>query len=351
MNGDHADPSGRQAPSGRGRLGLLPVGWALALTIIVALLMLTGATLIGGVLLGFREIKREPQVSAGTLFDLLKVSFALIAGAGGLVALVMAYRRQRLAEYAHELDQSTEDRERTRIFNERFSSAAGQLGHEQAAVRLAGVYAMAALADDWQAHRQTCIDVLCAYLRMAYPTAPADTSPEYVGWLHSREIRHTVIRVITAHLRDDAAVSWCGHDFDFTGTVFDGGDFTRAKFTGGTVIFERAKFPSGEVAFHDASFAGGVVGFWAAEFQGGRVYFPDATFCGGTVSFEEAKFVAGLVCFDRAKFVGGRVHFRAAEFDGGEVNFLDIMDWSRPPEFDTEQQPTGVLITHHPDTV
>jgi hypothetical protein len=53
-----------------------------------------------------------------------------------------------------------------RLFNERFTTAAGQLGSETPAVRLAGVYAMAGLADDWTDQRQTCIDVLCAYLRL-----------------------------------------------------------------------------------------------------------------------------------------------------------------------------------------
>jgi hypothetical protein len=32
-------------------------------------------------------------------------------------------------------------------------------------VRLAGVYEMARLADDWADQRQTCVDVLCACLR------------------------------------------------------------------------------------------------------------------------------------------------------------------------------------------
>ena len=49
----------------------------------------------------------------------------------------------------------------------RYQDAASQLGHEKAAVRLAGVYAMAGLADDWRAQRQQCVDVLCAYLRMS----------------------------------------------------------------------------------------------------------------------------------------------------------------------------------------
>jgi hypothetical protein len=30
------------------------------------------------------------------------------------------------------------------------------------------VYALAGLADDWPENRQTCVDVLCAYLRMPY---------------------------------------------------------------------------------------------------------------------------------------------------------------------------------------
>ena len=50
----------------------------------------------------------------------------------------------------------------------RYGEAAAQLGHGNAAIRLAGVYAMAQLADDWADPdaRQQCVAVLCAYLRM-----------------------------------------------------------------------------------------------------------------------------------------------------------------------------------------
>ena len=72
----------------------------------------------------------------------------------------MAYRRQKIteADSAHD---------RTRVFNERFTAIATQLGDAQPAVRLAGVHAMAGLADDWKQNRQTCVAVLCAYLRSA----------------------------------------------------------------------------------------------------------------------------------------------------------------------------------------
>ena len=94
--------------------------------------------------------------------------------------------------------------QRTRTLNERFATAAEQLGSDKpAAVRLAGVYAMAGLADDWEENRQTCVDVLCAYLRMPYEPDPGQDAPEpqRLDFQALREVRHTVIRVITAHLK------------------------------------------------------------------------------------------------------------------------------------------------------
>src|SRR6516162_7027725 len=108
-------------------------------------------------------------------------------------------------------------------------TVAGQLGSDKpAAVRLAGVYAMAGLADDWEKNRQTCVDVLCGYLRMPYESDPGQDAPEpeRLGYRASREVRHTIIRLITAHLKDGAAVSCQGRNFDFTGVVLDGGDFS-----------------------------------------------------------------------------------------------------------------------------
>src|SRR5215831_17488696 len=47
---------------------------------------------------------------------------------------------------------------------------------------------------------------------------------------NDREVRWTIVRVIRDHLTKDAPVSWRGHDFDFTGAVFDCGDFSKAVF-------------------------------------------------------------------------------------------------------------------------
>ena len=264
-----------------------------------------------------------------------------------------------LAAQREQLDRTLAE-QRTRTLNERFVTAAGQLGDDKpAAVRLAGVYATAGLADDWSENRQTCVDVLCAYLRMPYEPDPGDEvpGPERLAFRASREVRHTVIRVISAHLKDGAEVSWQGLNFDFTGAVFDGGDFSRARFSDGTVSFRGAKFSDRAVTFMMARFSGGHVWFSDAEFCAGTVSFDFAEFSGSTVSFTGAEFSGGLVLFRRATFSGARVYFSGARsladgaavagarFSGGTVDFSDPKDWSVPPVFPwTGTPPPGVKL-------
>jgi hypothetical protein len=132
-----------------------------------------------------------------------------------------------LGHQREQLDRTLAE-QRTRTLNERFATAAEQLGnYNKPAVRLARVYAMAGLADDWEENRQTCVDVLCAYLRMPYEPDPGQDAPQpqRSAFRANREVRHSAIRVIAAHLKKDVAVPWQGLNFDLTGVVFDGGDF------------------------------------------------------------------------------------------------------------------------------
>jgi len=71
---------------------------------------------------------------------------------------------------------------------------------------------------------------MLSYLRMPYKPDPGPGADEekLLDFQASREVRHTVIRVITAHLQDGAAISWQGLNFDFTGADFDGGSFAQA---------------------------------------------------------------------------------------------------------------------------
>jgi hypothetical protein len=276
-----------------------------------------------------------------------------------------------LTEQSKQLDRTLAE-QRTRTLSERFATAAGQLGSDKPpAVQLAGVYAMAGLADDWPENRQTCVDVLCGYLRMPYEPEAGQNAlgPERLAFRASREVRHTVIRVITAHLRADAVVSWQGLNFDFTGVVFDGGDFDSAQFSGGTVSFHGAEFSGGAVHFGRAVFSGGAVdfggavfssgtvSFFAVRFSGGTVYFGDADFVDGTVYFIGAGFSGGTVSFHGAEFSGGAVDFTGAEFSGGAVDFFGARfsgaavdfrgtgDWSCPPAFPwTDTPPPGVKL-------
>ena len=319
MEKNHIKRFGQRGPHRRndpGRLRLWPIGWALAACCVAAGMALAGLTWLAWALLRKPKLPHSSTISLHDAIGVLQLVFASVAGAGALVALVVAYRRQKVAETEAAHDG-------TRVLNERFTTIAAQLGDDQAAVRLAGVHAMAGLADDWEENRQTCIDVLCAYLRMPYEPEPGDEAPsaERLAFRGIREVRHTVIRVIAAHLGPEAVVSWQGLNFDFTGVTFDGGDFSGARFSGGEVSFSCAKFSGGEVNFSVAAFSGSWVNFRGALFSGGEVNFSGAAFSGGGVNFSCARFSGGTVRFNRAAFSGAEVSFNWATFSGGTVRF------------------------------
>jgi hypothetical protein len=247
--------------------------------------------------------------------DVIKITITVAGFVGAVLVGVYGYRKQRLVEG----DARRADAEQ---LAQRYTTAASQLGHEKAAVRLAGVYAIARLADDWIEQRQVCIDVLCAYLRMPYEPDPASEKHRE----GEREVRYTIIRLIRDHLREpNAPTTWCGRDLDFTNATFDGGDFGGAKFAGGKVSFDGAKFAGGDVFFRMAKFVGAAVSFNGAKFTGGTVSFNEARYSGGTVSFDGAEFIGGAVSFNEAKFTGGTVSFDdVIIFPGGKVSFLGV---------------------------
>ena len=171
------------------------IGYALAVSFAVAAAGLAALWQAALVLLNHPHLPHAQLISLHDTVGVAQLVFASVAGAGALVALVVAYRRQRLAETTADLDRNrweeTAAHDRTRLLNERFTTIAGQLGDDQAAVRLAGVHAMAGLADDWEENRQTCVDVLCAYLRMPYGREPGGTAQaaEQLAFSGNREVR------------------------------------------------------------------------------------------------------------------------------------------------------------------
>jgi uncharacterized protein YjbI with pentapeptide repeats len=307
------------------------IGYALAACFIVAVAGLTALWAVALVLLHHPALPHRHHISVHDSVGVAQLVFASVAGAGALVALVVAYRRQRVAEVATVADkthwEATAASDRLRVFNERFTAIAAQLGEDKPEVRLAGVHAMAGLADDWTENQQTCIDVLCACLRLPDDPDPGDDAePEKrYAYRANREVRLTIIRLICRHLRPemDPAKSWQGRNFDFTGAVFpDGSTFAEARFSKpGKVRFTGARFASGEVFFEGAEFSGADVDFSGAEFSGSTVSFLNTTFSGGTVYFHNAVFSGGMVSFSGAKFSGSNVSFSEAVFSGCTVSF------------------------------
>ncbi|WP_067678595.1 pentapeptide repeat-containing protein [Nocardia miyunensis] len=279
--------------------------------------------------------------------DLTKIALSVAAGVGGAVALVVAYRKQR-------------DGERGR-FVELFGAAARQLGDADVAVRIAGVYAMAGVADEFSAssRRQQCVDVLCGYLRLPYePESGADhlvqrteTVEEagvkrelrYQLRQNDREVRRAVVDVIVAHVRASAEVSWSQCNFDFSGAVLEDSDFRYAVFAGEQTYFARAVF-TGERAttFEHARFLGQYISFRSCVFRGGTTLFRDAEFApaeragaeipGARIRFEGAVFDSP-VSFDRAVFRGPAVIFGDVTFSGERTSFAETVFRTERTEF------------------
>ncbi|MBF6302060.1 pentapeptide repeat-containing protein [Nocardia amamiensis] len=268
--------------------------------------------------------------------DVTRLALTVVAGVGGVVALVIAYRRQR------DLEQSR--------FVERFGAAAAQLGATDVAVRIAGVYAMAGVADESDGQRrQQCIDVLCGYLRLPYtpdlggnhqtkrvqkrPIGADDGEDEnhFEYRQNDREVRATIVRVIADHLRADAEYNWSASNFDFRTAHLENADFSSSTFAGvarfggatftGATTFNFVTF-DGNADFHSATFSGATE-FRLASFSD-EADFREATFT-GAASFAKARF-ARVVSFDQCVFASTAmfdgacftsiVRFRRATFTG-----------------------------------
>jgi hypothetical protein len=300
-------------PSARGRL------WSI--WIAIPLVLIVGAFTALGVSAGIWLAFGRPGLAveawdAQAELDTVRLALLVVGGVGGVIALIVAYRRQRVTEAAN-------DRDSERALHDRFLAAAAQLGHDAASVRLAAVYALARLADDWYSERQTCLDLLCAYLRLPY-----EPLPDNRGWRDGeREVRLSIIGLIRDHLRRNPRdpQSWQGSSFDFTGAIFDGGDFSGAHFSGGEVNFTGARFVSGTIRFDEVKFTAGKIRYNRALFEGATVNFTRATFSGSIVDFSQANFRSGVVLFDMGTFNGGNVRFTDARFAGSTVRF----DWAR----------------------
>lgn len=255
--------------------------------------------------------------------DVVQIVLAVMAGLGAVLLGVYAYRRQRLQEVASARDDQAQ-------FLERYNAATSQLADDKAAARLAGIYAMARLADDWPDQRQQCVDVLCAYLRM--PPAAVDGD---------NEARTTIARVIVDHLRkDNPGVSWSGLDFNFDRAQFHNLDMSRVVFNGHKVTFQGAEFSGSttfenavfdtDLYFDDATFTGSHLTFTSATFQGAESSFLRTTFNSGSTFFILTKFAGNRTSFILTTFKSDALTFQGSRFDGPHTLFLGATFYSDP---------------------
>lgn len=282
--------------------------------LVLALLVAAGS---GAALLwsfGWPDLPSTSAFDTGQLLDLLRIVLTVVAGLGGVVLLAVNTRKQRVTEAEHGLAAQRAERERVQGFNERFGTAAEQLAHESAAVRLAGVYAMAGLADDWIDQRQVCVDVLCGYLRVQ--TAGDD------------HVREAILRVIRDRV---GASTWQELDFDFTGMDFEDADFGGLRFDG-TVVFDGVLFSGELTSFRGAKFRGtlschgtffqaNTTTFAGTRFTRARVEFVGAEFTGTVLDFSAAELAGHVVDFYRCSFALDRLNFSQLDLENGDLRF------------------------------
>ncbi|WP_189208194.1 pentapeptide repeat-containing protein, partial [Couchioplanes azureus] len=296
------------------------------------------------------------------------------AAAGAAAALLLAVRRQLLSEHTHDLElrkhehtqaaqAHTERDAAERRVTDLYTKAAEQLGHPEAAVRLAGLYALERVAQSNPYQRQTIVNVLCAYLRMPYsppvvvesqtapppltdlPLTPSKPSAAARDPHQELQVRLTAQRILTTHLKppsdtvtdpgsasslrgdlyfggailkpDPDQLFWPGIDLDLTGAVLVDWNFVRCHLL--YAIFNKATF-IGDADFHQATFLRDAY-FWEATFTG-SAYFLETTFT-GSAEFQEATFT-GRAGFSRATFADGASFHRAAFTRGANFRKADF---------------------------
>lgn len=148
---------GKDLPGDPGLRGI--AAWPLPVTLLLVLVL--GSAVVAGAYWLLALLAPIDESSGLTAAQRLTAAFATATALGAMAALVINIRKQDLAEQAAR-------REIASAFTERFRAAASQLGGVSPAERLAGVYAMAALADEYPRRSQQCVDVLCGYLRLPF---------------------------------------------------------------------------------------------------------------------------------------------------------------------------------------
>lgn len=280
----------------------------------------------------------------GNRLEQVKTILTTIGGIGGVGYLVIKYR-ERSASERGEAD-------------EKLLHAVQQLGDSSAQVRIAGVYALANVADTYgDSYTQRVVDILCGYLRidrtcegLKEDSSTNDRSPSFIDG----PVESTILSVLANHLRPSHQKfhQWTSCNLnlhgatltetvDFSNTHIGEIDARDTKFR--AAFFEHVIF-HGKASFENSIFTN-VANFKCANFKD-EVDFSDASFeqhvdLSGN-SDEERSIFVGEVKFENTTFFGGASFcyanfnlnsYRKATFFGDvkfkQVNFNQCANFER----------------------
>jgi uncharacterized protein YjbI with pentapeptide repeats len=256
--------------------------------------------------------------------DAIRTGLSVGAATGGAFALLLAVRRQWLHEraQAHQEDvaTATEFDAAERRITDLYAKAVDQLGSDKASVRLGGLYALERLAQDNSTHRQTIVNVVCAYLRMPYqPDGGLDSREE-------RQVRLAAQRILAEHLRPSDPRSVTAPEGQLRSARF--WEDIRLDLTGATLInFDLSEARVAEATFYQATFIE-AANFNRTTFTSAANFACAAFHLGGY--FQRTTFADGVYFGDTSFTL--TAYFRGATFIG-DVRFGNAT-FTRPPGFD-----------------
>ncbi|MGN8131513.1 hypothetical protein [Paenarthrobacter sp. 22069] len=216
-----------------------------------------------------------------------------------------------------------------RELHARYGRAAEQLAHSEVAVRLAGVYATAALADDWNFHAdedqgQACIDLLCSYFRI--------TAGDEGRRNLDVPVREAIWSTIMSRLASDVPGSKSWAKVKFNLRQLDEGpsqlpplflgeghlDLTGSRFTGGLLLMGGEQ-RGGSVILCDALVDKGeiLVGRYRIFAGELRIGF-NADSAKHILKLVEVELEGGALLLDKGT---QHVQFIGCVFRGGEIDF------------------------------
>ncbi|MCJ0949942.1 pentapeptide repeat-containing protein [Rhodococcus sp. ARC_M8] len=209
--------------------------------------VLGGAGVLGAGVLTFRSAHNTRISAEKTAADQLAHAATELEHAQSVAAEEKARHERQFEDQRQQAELSraeqaktferTYQREVIRDLRSRYTTCAEQLAHESAAIRLAGVYALASLADDWQLQnerdeKQVVIDLLRGYLRTPNTHTPALKASKLpdTGEL---EVRKTIF--LTLHKRSTVESSepksWKGFDCTPTNADMSNADLSSSDLT------------------------------------------------------------------------------------------------------------------------